>query len=142
MTLVVPNEGEVATLENQWKNTTPESFLLKLYSNNYDTINTATAASFTEVANGNGYTTGGKALARASFSAAVAGSPSYIQYSAGQTWNWTGAIPAVVGYYVVGATSGKVYHAERLYAGAGQAFANGDSLTVTPKITYASATND
>jgi len=142
MTLVIPNEGEVATLENNWKNTTPESFLLKLYSNNYDCVNSSTSASFTEVANGNGYTTGGKALSRASFSSAVGGSPSSIQYSAGQVWSWTGAIPAVVGYYIVGATSGKVYHAERLYAGAGQAFANGDSLTVTPKITYASGIND
>ena len=141
MTLVIPNEGEAATLENNWKNTTPESFLLKLYSNNYDTINTATSASFTEVANGSGYTTGGKALARASFSAAVPGSPSSIQYSAGQLWSWTGAV-TVVGYYIVGATSGKVYHAERLYPTTGQVFANGDSLTVTPKITYASGVND
>ena len=49
-------------------------------------------------------------------------------------FNFTGT-GTVVGYYIVGATSGNIYWAERIYAAAGQTFNNGDSLTVTPKIT-------
>jgi hypothetical protein len=139
MSGVLPNVGEAAMLDNSLKNTTPEALILKLYSNNYDCINTSIASNFTEVSDG-GYAS--KALTRAGWNSAVGGSPSYSQYSAAQVFSFTGAVAGVVGYFLVGASSGTLYGAERLYAGTGQAFANGDSLSVTPKITFGSVTND
>jgi hypothetical protein len=133
----IPNEGETSILENAFKNTTPEAFTLKLFSNSATLANSNTAAAFTESAI-SGYAA--KALARASFSAAVPGSPSSISYSAAQTFNFTGS-GTIYGYFIVGATSGKVYAAETLYP-TGQAFASGDSLSITPKITFGSVTND
>lgn len=138
MTLVVPNAGEAAYLDDMLKNTTPEALTLCLYTNNYDAINTSVTGSFTE-ASGSGYAS--KALTRAGWGAAVPGSPSSSTYGTPQVFNFTGAI-TIVGYFLKGAASGTIRHAERLYAGAGQAFANGDSLTVTPKLTFASVQND
>jgi hypothetical protein len=139
MTLVIPNVGEAAMQDNSLKATTPEALILKLYSNNYDAVNSSVAGSFTEVTGG-GYAS--KTLTRAGWNAAVPGSPTSSTYGTAQVFSFTGTIAAVVGYFLVGATSGTLYWAERLYAGAGQAFGNGDSLTVTPKITYASVSND
>jgi hypothetical protein len=138
MTLVIPNVGEALMMDNALKNASPEALTLKLYSNNYDAINSSTAGSFTECT-GSGYAA--KTLTRAGWNAAVAGSPTTSTYGTAQVFSWTGAI-TVVGYFLVGASSGTLYWAERLYAGAGQTFANSDSLTVTPKITYASVSND
>lgn len=132
MALLAPAEGEMQMLENMLRvNATPEVLNLKLYTNNYDAVNGSTAANFTECAI-SGYAA--KALTRGGWNAATSGNPSYMQYSAGQVFNFTGT-GAVVGYYLVGNTSGKVYWAERLYATTGQTFNNGDSLTITPKVT-------
>lgn len=133
----IPNEGEVKILENCFLNTAPEAFTLKLFSNAAVLANSNTSATFTEATIA-GYAA--KALARASFAAGVAGSPSSISYGTAQTFNFTGT-GTIYGYYIVGATSGKVYAAETLY-GSGQVFNNGDSLTITPKITLGSVTND
>lgn len=138
MTLVIPNVGEANTLEQAFRATTPEALILKLYSNDYDPIATSVHGSFTEATIA-GYAA--KTLTRAGWSAAVGGSPSSITYGTLQTFSFTGT-GAVVGYYLVGATSGTIYWAERMYAGAGQTFNNGDECRVTPKITYASATSD
>lgn len=138
MTLVIPNVGEALMMDNALKNTTPEALTLKLYSNNYDCINSSVAGSFTEVSGG-GYAA--KSLARASWSSSVAGSPTSTTYSAAQVFSFTGTV-TVVGYFIVGSVSGTLYWAERLYATTGQSFNNGDTLSVTPKITYASVTND
>lgn len=138
MALVIPNVGEALILDNALKTASPEALILKLYSNNYDCINSSVAGSFTEVASG-GYVA--KTLTRAGWGAAVGGSPTQSTYGTPQVFSWTGAA-TVVGYFLVGAVSGTLYWAERLYAGAGQVFANGDSLTVTPRITFASVTND
>jgi len=138
MTLVIPNAGEAAYLDDQLKNAAPEALDLCLYSNNYDAINTSVTASFTEVSGG-GYAA--KNLTRAGWNSAVGGSPSSSTYGAAQVFNFTGTVN-VVGYFLKGHTSGVIRHAERLYAGAGQTFNNGDSCSVTPKITYASVSND
>lgn len=138
MTLVIPNVGEANMLDNSLKAAAPEALILKCYSNNYDPINSSIHTNFTECSGG-GY--GSKTLTRAGWNSAVGGSPSSSTYGTAQVFSFTGAV-TVVGYYLVGATSGLIYWAERLYAGAGQAFANGDSLTITPKITFASATSD
>jgi hypothetical protein len=121
----------MAMLDNALKTTTPEALNLKLYTNNYDAVNGSVAGSFTECAIA-GYAL--KNLTRALWNAAVSGAPSFSLYSVAQVFNFTGS-GNVVGYYLVGAVSGTVYWAERLYAGAGQAVNSGDSITVTPKIT-------
>jgi len=113
--------------------TTPEATTLKLYTNNYDPVNGSTAASFTECAI-SGYAA--KSLTRAGWSASVNGNPSYKQFATAQTFNFTGT-GSIVGYFIVGATSGNIYWAERIYATTGQTFNSGDSLTITPKITLA-----
>lgn len=206
MTLVLPNAGEAAMLDAALKTASPEALTLKLYSNNYDAVETSVAGSFTECT-GSGYAA--KSLTRAGWNAAVTASsgtitctvaasaktftrstgsfitdgfkvgqsittsgfvnggnngtftitgvtatvitcsgaaglvdesntatavfsgPTFSLYSAAQTFTFTGAI-TVVGYYLVGASSGTLYWAERLFAGAGQAFADSDSLNVTP----------
>ena len=131
MTLLVPDVGECEILDCAFKDASPEALTLRLYSNNYDCVEGSTAGNFTECS-GSGY--GAKSLSRAGWnSATTTTGTSSIVYGTAQTFNWTGAI-TVVGYYIVGTTSGTLYWAERLYAGAGQAFANGDSLTITPKI--------
>ena len=130
MALLVPDAGEVAMLDMLLGTATPEAQTLKLYTNNYDAVEGSVAGSFTE-ATGSGYSA--KSLARATWNAASsAGGVSSKTYPA-QTFNFTGSI-TIVGYFVVGATSGTILWAERLYSGAGQVFANGDSLTVTPKL--------
>ncbi len=139
MTLVIPNVGEALMMDNALKTASPEALILKLYTNNYDAINSSVAGSFTEMTGGTGYTA--KTLTRAGWNAAVGGSPTSSTYGTAQTFSWTGAA-TIVGYFLVGAVSGTLYWAERLYATTGQTFANGDSLTVTPKITYASTVND
>jgi hypothetical protein len=130
MALVLANIGETELLECALKDASPEALVLKLYSNNYDGVEASIAANFTEVSGG-GYAA--KSLTRAGWGAAVAGDPSYILYGTAQVFGFTGAVAAVVGYFLVGATSGNLYWSERLYVGAGQAFANGDSLSVTPR---------
>lgn len=132
MTLMVPDIGETMFLDNILKTTTPEALTLKLYSNNYDCVEGSTASNFTE-ATITGYAS--KALARATWGAAVSATgTSSSTYSAPQVFNFTGT-GAIVGYFLVGTTSGTLYWAERLYASTGQTFNNGDSLTITPKIT-------
>jgi hypothetical protein len=138
MTLTIPNVGEANMMDNALKAAAPEALLLKLYTNNYDAVNSSASGNFTECAVA-GYAA--KTLTRAGWNAAVGGSPTSSTYGTAQVFNFTGA-GNVVGYYLVGATSGLIYWAERLYAAAGQAFANGDSLSVTPKITYASVQAD
>lgn len=131
MALLSPAIGEMMLLENALKTTTPNAQTLKLYTNNYDAVNGSTNANFTECAIA-GYAA--KSLTRAGWSAATSGNPSFIQYATGQVFSFTGT-GTVVGYYIVDAVSTTtVLWAERLYAGAGQTFNNGDSLTVTPKI--------
>jgi hypothetical protein len=138
MAQIIPNEGEAVILENAMKTTTPEALYLRCYSNNYDTINTTTSVAFTEATIA-GY--GQKTLTRAGFSSATGGSPSSIQYGTPQVFTFTGT-GVIVGYYLVGVTSGKVYSGERLYPAAGNTFNSGDTLTITPRITLASVTND
>jgi hypothetical protein len=131
MALLAPAAGEMMLLDNALKTASPEALTLKLYSNNYDAVNGSTAANFTEATIA-GYSA--KALTRAGWNAAVSGNPSSSTYGTPQTFNFTGT-GAIVGYYIVGTTSTTIYWAERLYATTGQTFNNGDSLTITPKIT-------
>ena len=133
MALVVPDVGEVALLDIMLSTATPEAQTLKLYTNNFDIVEGSTAGSLTE-ASGSGYAA--KSLARATWNAASTNAGTSSKTYPAQAFAFTGAI-TIVGYFVVGATSGTLLWGERIYAGAGQAFGNGDSLTVTPRIELA-----
>ena len=130
MTLVVPDVGERLLLDNALGDSTPENLLLKLYTNNFDCVEGSVHTDFTECAI-SGYAA--KTLTAASWNAASTAAGTTSKTYAQQTFNFTGT-GNVVGYYVVGATSGLLYWAERLYAGTGQAINNGDALNITPKI--------
>jgi hypothetical protein len=130
MSLLCPSVGEAQMLANALQAASPEALILKLYSNAHAPVAGDTASNYTEVGAGLGYAA--IALPRAGWSNPVVGTPSYIQYSAGQVINWTNT-GTVYGYFLVGASSGTLYWAEQIYPG-GQVFNNGDSLTITPKI--------
>ena len=108
MTLVMPNEGEVAVLGAALKVSAPENLSLRLYTNDYTPVETSTASSFTEVS-GSGYA---PITITAPDWTLVAGDPT-VATAAEKMWSFTGNPGNIYGYFVVGATSGKVYWAER-----------------------------
>lgn len=131
MTLLVPDAGEVKMLDDLLATASPGSQTLKLYTNNYDAVEGSVAGNFTE-SGASGYAA--KVLARATWGAAASAAGVTTKAYPAQTFTFTGAA-TVVGYFVIDTTSGTILWAERLFAGAGQSFASGDSLTVTPQIT-------
>jgi len=129
MSIVVPNTYEVAIL-NLILNSGPLS--LRLYSNNYTPDETATLASFTQVAGG-GYAA--ITLAAGGWTP-IAGNPSIATF-AQQIFSFTGptTVPSTIyGYYVVDSTN-VVRWAER-FPGANVPFSPiaGSSIRITPKL--------
>lgn len=128
MAIVITDTGKQKALEYLvGKDTTTESLILKLYSNNYTPQMEDTADLYTEVT-GNGYTS--KALTTSDWSIA-AGDALYPQ----QTWTFTGAAGAIYGYYVVSATSGDLIFAERFSDAPYTIAVDGDIIKVTLSIT-------
>ena len=147
MALRVVNEGEVQLLRDLLAIdgtagvVTLEAWTLKLFSNNYTPVEPDTSANYTE-ATFTGYTS--KPLIREGlaghWSAPAAGaatgawtteaSVAEATYAA-QSWTALSA-QTIYGYYVVGATSGKVIWAERFVAA--QVLAINDVLTFTPRL--------
>jgi len=126
MALVVPNEGEVQILNVALGKAAAENLTLKLFSNNYTPTETDTPASFTEVS-GYGYTA--QTVTSANWTI-TAGAPS-TAVSVAKTFSFTGAAGNVYGYYLVGATSAKVYWAERFGTAPIAVQNNGDQIIVT-----------
>lgn len=108
MAILVPNEGEAQMLAIILGKASSETLQLKLYSNDITPAETDTASTYTEVS-GHGYAA--QSFSPADFTIAE-GAPSIATPTA-KTFTFTGAAGNVYGYYVVGATSGKVYWAER-----------------------------
>lgn len=131
MALVVPNAGELLLSEWAFKATsTPENLSLKLYTNNYTPVATSTAGSFTE-ATFTGYSA--KTLSRGSWGSPTTNGSGEAEITyADQTWDATSS-QTVYGYFVVGGTSGTIVWAEKF--GTARALTDGDSLTITPKVT-------
>lgn len=137
-----------------------ENAALKLTTTAHTPAESDTAATYTEVANGSGYTTGGQTLqsllAAASgavwVSAATVGSGgtgNWAQTAGGSfsastnvpestatqlTWSWSGTVSGVNGYYVVGSTTGTIWWAEQFAAA--KNFSNGDTLNLTARLGY------
>jgi hypothetical protein len=139
-----------------WSLAGMENFNLKLFSNNITPAEGDTASTYTEVSNGNGYTTGGVALVSALSSstspvwtapATTSGGgtggwasslgtgsvnvPESTCSTANPTWSWTGSVTAY-GYFTVGATSTIVGWSELFSAV--KNFSSGDSLYLTPRL--------
>jgi hypothetical protein len=111
---------------------TNESYVLKLYKNNYTPDDSSAPGSFTE-ANFTNYLA--KTLTRANWNAAVTVSgKAESSYGSGPlSWTCGATGNTVYGYYVIGATSGTVLWAE-LFATA-RVLADQDVLNLTPKFT-------
>lgn len=99
---------------------------LKLYnSSSTPNIN---GTGFTEVSNGNGYTTGGQALVRADYTLGTSGSNKQITI-ADKTWTASGgSIANIGGAYLTDASDNVLAWWERASA---LTLASGDSLTLT-----------
>jgi hypothetical protein len=129
-----------------------EAVALKLYSNNITPAEADVAGTYTELANSNGYTTGGFTLNSQSATTAwttpaTVGAGGTGAWGTGlgtgstnvpeatypqQTWTWTGNMTAY-GYYVVGSTSTTIAWSER-FANPPKNFANADTLNFTPRL--------
>ena len=130
MAVVVPNAAEDVMLQNILNKTAPQNQTLKLYTNNVTPGEGDTESAYTE-ASGNGYAA--KTLTGSSWSI-TPGAPSEASY-AQQTWTFTGNLGNVYGYFVVQTTSGKIMWAERFSDGPYNVVNNGDTVSVTPKLT-------
>jgi hypothetical protein len=136
MALLVPDAGEVKLLDAALGRVSAENLTLKLFVNDYTPVEGSVAGDFTEAAGG-GYAS--KTLTATSWGAASTSSGTTSAAYAQQTFTFTGALttnPTIYGYYLVGATSGTIYWAERLTASFTPA-SNGDAVNVTPRIELA-----
>jgi hypothetical protein len=146
MPFLVPREGDVQLLVDLLGGGPLEDWSLGLFNAAITPAETDTAATYTahEAAfAGYGRKTLTRSVSAATWNApalqAPSGSPAWSgrsqvghsQYgSAPQAWSCTGAGDTVYGYFIVGATSGKLICAE-LFA-TPRSLANGDSLSMTP----------
>ncbi len=106
-----------------------ESLILKLYSNNITPNSLTEIIEFTEV-NGGGYSE--KTLPPSSWSL----SGNSIS-TAPQLFSFTAGIGEIYGYYLVGASSGRLIASERFVSGPFNIANNGDTITVTATISVA-----
>lgn len=133
MALVVPNASEVIMLNYILNKDAPENISLLLYANNVIPDENSTEATFTEVASGLGYTTGGISLTPGSWSV-ISGNPSQAEHTE-VTWTFTGAAGNIYGYYVTRDTGGELLWAERFSNGPFNITTNGDEIKITPRLT-------
>jgi hypothetical protein len=132
MPLVCPDAGEVL-LANNWLNkVAPQNQTLKLYSNNITPAETDTAGTYTEAA-----FTGYAAIGLTGADWTVTSGAPTSAATAAKTFTQTAVASSnVYGYFIVQAVSGIIMVAERFSAAPFALANNGDSITVTPTITF------
>lgn len=133
MALVTPDEGELELMDKAIKDalSVDENYLLKLYNNDYTPVQGSTGTHFTAATFTN-YAI--KTLTRAAWGAAsTVSNKASMSYGTAQVWTCGATGDTVYGYWVVGATSGKVLWAERFAAA--RTLSNTDTLTVNLVIT-------
>lgn len=141
--MVIPHEGEVQLLKDLLAGGSLENWTLKLFSNNISPSETDSSATYTE-ATFTGYSA--KTLTR-SISGTTWATPStsgggvlesgdaYSAYgSAAQSWSATSA-QTIYGYFIIGATSGKVIAAEKFATAV--SLINPSTITVQPSLELA-----
>jgi hypothetical protein len=132
--LVVPDVGEVELLDKTLKDalSVDESYTLKLYTAISPALGEGSVAGdFTE-ATFTGYAA--KTLTRAGWAGASTSSGTTSSSYAQQSWSPTSA-QTVLGYYVIGTTSGVLLWAEAFASS--RSLQNGDTLLLTPKMELA-----
>lgn len=133
MALVTPDEGELELLDKMLKDalSVDEGYTLKLYKNDYTPIQTSTGTDFT-VADFTNYVD--KTLTRTGWGAAsTVSNKASATYGTQQSWTCGATGNTIYGYYILGASSGKVLWAERFSSA--RTLASGDVLNLTPSIT-------
>ena len=146
MALLVPREGDVQLLTDLLGGGTLEAWNLRLFNSNITPAETDTASTYTAHETAfTGYSA--KSLTRSvgsttwntPVSQAPSGSPAWSsrtqvghsQYgSAAQTWTCGASGDTIYGYFITGATSGKLICAEAFATP--RTLANGDTLSITP----------
>lgn len=127
MAFVVPNEGEAQMLNLILGKTATENLTLKLFTNNVTPAETDNAATYTEAA-GNGYAAISLVAADWTVTAGTGAPGTTTAVTANKVFTLTG-VGSYYGYYIVGATSGKLYLAEAF--GAVKTFdAGGGTITI------------
>lgn len=107
--LVVSNVGEVLMVDAMLN--LGEDLTLKLYKNNYTPLATSVAGDFT-VSDFTGYSN--KTLTAGNWDVISSGGKAVGTYNSTQTFTCSGGSSQdAYGYYIVGATSGTLYWAER-----------------------------
>lgn len=146
MALLSPHEGEIQLLTDLLGGGTLEAWQLALYNSNITPSETDTAATYT--AHETAFTTYARktltrSIAGTTWQTVVAQAPSgsppwssrsmvaHSQYgTAPQSWTCGATGDTIFGYFILGATSGKLICAE-LFA-TPRTLANGDTLSITP----------
>jgi hypothetical protein len=125
---VAPNEGRVVLVNNLLAGGTLEAWSLRLFKNDYTPVVGSVLADFTQ-ADFTGYSA--KTLTRSQTgstwgAASIASNIAQSEYATDQSFTYTGATSqSVYGWYIVGATSGKVILAHRWTDGARVAVGDG-----------------
>lgn len=138
MALVIPDEGEVQLLTKALKSalTVDEDYSLRLYTAISPALGESTTlADFTQ-ATFTGYAA--KTLTRAGWGAPSTSVGTTSSTYAQQTWTHSGSAGSsqtILGYYVVGVTSGKVLWAETFTTA--RVIDGGDTLSLTPSFQFA-----
>lgn len=133
MTLLVPDEGEVVFASAALNKTAATNPILKLFKSNTTPAESDTAATYTE-STFTGYSN--VTLTGSSFTV-TGGAPTSAAY-AQQTFTSSAnqTLENCYGYFVVGTTNGKLLWVERFSNGPYAIANNGDSIQVTPTITW------
>jgi hypothetical protein len=142
MAYVVPNEGEVKLLADLLAGGSLENWTLKLFKSNTTPAETDTAATYTEAdftgyaaktltrsVSGSTWSTPASAAPAGSWSAEASVAASTYG-AAAQVFSCTGTGNTIYGYYIVGATSGKLILAETFATA--RVLSNGDSIQMSP----------
>jgi hypothetical protein len=129
MTLQVTNGAKSLALAYLVANdTTVENLKLRLYNNDYTPDQESISSDFIQVTSGNGYEE--KSLVGSSW--LVNGTTASYPV---QTWDFTGSVGNIYGYYVITATNNTVLFAERFPSAPYNVANNGDKISVTLNLT-------
>jgi hypothetical protein len=138
MAIIVPNEGEIELLDKMLVDAlhTNETYILRLFKNDYTPSATTVVGSFLE-ADFTNYAE--KTLTRGGFNSAVlnAYNEAEVTYGGEQSWTCGATGNTIYGYYVVGNTSGRVLWCQRF--GEPRPMGDGDIIRFTPAFTFKSA---
>lgn len=135
MSLVVPNDGEIILLRMMLQDTAnTDTFLLRLYKNNYTPDQSAVLTSFTE-ADFTNYAQ--KTISRGDWATPSTSGGVAVSTVSQQSWTCGASTNTVYGYYVVDSASTTVLWAERFSVS--RSLADGDVINLDPSFTLSSA---